>query len=115
MARLAVAYRLVTALADRNATLPRSPGRSEARSPRIARSRAHLRRQRPKFAVLEEQPLDPERYDRAGFHCGVPELDHYLHRLAIVDAKNPAAKAFYEHYGFTTCVDASTTLYLPLG
>ena len=33
----------------------------------------------------------------------------------IVDAKNSAAKAFYEHYGFTPCVDASMTLYLPLG
>jgi GNAT superfamily N-acetyltransferase len=160
--------------------------------------------------VLEEQPLDPERHDRAGFHCGVPELDDYLHRLAsqhrrkgvstvyvlvdseapdlilgfytlsaaqvdvaelvdadrkklpryplpcfrlrrlacradrrgeglgklligcavdrclqarkqvaafalIVDAKNDEAKAFYRHYGFTPCVDASTTLYLPLG
>jgi GNAT superfamily N-acetyltransferase len=160
--------------------------------------------------VLEEQPLDPERHDRAGFHCGVPELDDYLHRLAsqhrrkgvstvyvlvdseapdlilgfytlsaaqvdvaelvdadrkklprypvpcfrlgrlacradrrgqglgkvligcaverclqarkqvaafalIVDAKNDEAKAFYKHYGFTPCVDASTTLYLPLG
>jgi GNAT superfamily N-acetyltransferase len=160
--------------------------------------------------VLEEQPLDPERHDRAGFHCGVHELDDYLHRLAsqhrrkgvstvyvlvdseapdlilgfytlsaaqvdvaelvdadrkklprypvpcfrlgrlacradrrgqglgkvligcaverclqarkqvaafalIVDAKNDEAKAFYKHYGFTPCVDASTTLYLPLG
>jgi len=33
----------------------------------------------------------------------------------VVDAKNSAAKAFYEHYGFTPCVDASMTLYLPLG
>ena len=33
----------------------------------------------------------------------------------IVDAKSPEAKAFYEHYGFTPCVDASMTLYLPLG
>jgi GNAT superfamily N-acetyltransferase len=32
--------------------------------------------------VLEEQPLDPERHDRAGFGCGVPELDEYLHRFA---------------------------------
>ena len=34
---------------------------------------------------------------------------------SIVDARNPEAKAFYEHYGFTPCVDASMTLYLPLG
>ena len=33
----------------------------------------------------------------------------------IVDAKNSEAKAFYERYGFTACVDASMTLYLPLG
>ena len=160
--------------------------------------------------MLEEQPLDPERHDRAGFHCGVPELDEYLRRLAsqhrrkgvstvyvlvdtetpdlilgfytlsaaqvdaaeltdadrkklprypvpcfrmgrlacradrrgqglgklligcaverclqarkqvaafalIVEAMNAEAKAFYEHYGFTPCVDASMTLYLPLG
>lgn len=159
--------------------------------------------------MLEELPLDPERHDRAGFSCGVPELDEYLHRFAIqqrrkgvssayvlvdtgtpslilgyytlsaaqvdaaelrdadrkklprypvpcfrmgrlacradrqgrglgklligcaverclmarkhvaayaliVDAKSSAAQAFYEHYGFTPCVDASMTLYLPL-
>lgn len=34
------------------------------------------------FAVFEELPLDPERHDRAGFSCGVPALDDYLHRLA---------------------------------
>lgn len=33
----------------------------------------------------------------------------------IVDAKNDEAKAFYQHYGFTPCVDAPMTLYLPLG
>lgn len=33
----------------------------------------------------------------------------------IVDAKGDAAKAFYEHYGFTPCRDNPTTLYLPLG
>jgi hypothetical protein len=33
----------------------------------------------------------------------------------IVDAKSSEAKTFYEHYGFTPCVDASMTLYLPLG
>jgi GNAT superfamily N-acetyltransferase len=32
--------------------------------------------------VLEEQAFDPERHDRAGFTCGVPELDAYLQRLA---------------------------------
>lgn len=33
----------------------------------------------------------------------------------IVDAKDDAAKAFYEHYGFIACVDHPWTLYLPLG
>lgn len=160
--------------------------------------------------MLEEQPLDPERHDRAGFTCGVSELDEYIHRLAtqhrrkgvssvyvlvdtgtpslilgyytlsaaqvdvanlndadrkkvprypvpcfrmgrlacrvdrrrqglgkllvggaverclqarkqvaafalIVDAKNLAAKEFYQHYGFTPCADSPMTLYLPLG
>jgi len=170
----------------------------------------HWRRRRPKFAVFEDRPLDPDVHDRAGFSCGIPELDDYLYRFAIqhrrkgvstvhvlvdteaprlilgfytlsaaqvdtaelsvahrkklprypipcfrmgrlacradrrgqglgkllmgcavercvrarkqvaafaliVDAKNPAAKAFYEHYGFTPCGDAPMTLYLPLG
>jgi GNAT superfamily N-acetyltransferase len=33
----------------------------------------------------------------------------------LVDAKNEKAKAFYQHYGFTACVDSPMTLYLPLG
>jgi len=33
----------------------------------------------------------------------------------IVDAKSDAAKAFYEHFGFTACLDSPMTLYLPLG
>ena len=33
----------------------------------------------------------------------------------IVDAKNAAAKAFYENYGFTPCADTPMMLYLPLG
>ena len=33
--------------------------------------------------MLEERPLDPERHDRAGFSCGVPALDDYLHRFAV--------------------------------
>ena len=32
--------------------------------------------------MLEEQAFDPERHDRAGFSCGVPALDEYLHRFA---------------------------------
>jgi GNAT superfamily N-acetyltransferase len=33
----------------------------------------------------------------------------------VVDAKDDAAKAFYEHFGFKTLLDARLTLYLPLG
>jgi hypothetical protein len=33
----------------------------------------------------------------------------------VVDAKGDAAKAFYEHYGFSPCIDRPLTLYLPLG
>lgn len=33
----------------------------------------------------------------------------------LVDAKNDKAKAFYQHFGFTACVDSPMTLYLPLG
>jgi predicted GNAT family N-acyltransferase len=33
--------------------------------------------------VLEEQALDPALHDRAGFGCGVAELDDYLHRFAV--------------------------------
>ena len=32
--------------------------------------------------MLEEQPLDAVRHDRAGFTCGVPALDEYLQRFA---------------------------------
>jgi GNAT superfamily N-acetyltransferase len=33
----------------------------------------------------------------------------------IVDAKDEAAKRFYEHHGFAACVDAPLTLYFPFG
>lgn len=160
--------------------------------------------------MLEEQAFNAKLHDRAGFYCGVTELDDYLHRFAaqqsakgvssvyvlvddtapsvilgfytlsaaqvdvlqlsvsdrkklprypvpcfrmgrlacrtdshgqglgkllmgcavdrclqarkqvgalalLVDAKNEQAKAFYQHYGFTACLDSSMTLYLPLG
>lgn len=160
--------------------------------------------------MLEERALDPALHDRAGFDCGVPALNDYLHRLAeqhrrkgisttyvlvdssapdlilgyyalsaaevdaerlspadrkrlprypvpcfrmgrlacragdrgrglgklllacavdrclkareqvaayalIVDAKDEAAKRFYEHFGFTALADAGLTLYLPFG
>ncbi len=32
----------------------------------------------------------------------------------LVDAKNTAAKSFYEHYGFIPCVDSPMTLYMPI-
>jgi hypothetical protein len=33
--------------------------------------------------VLEEQPLYPDLHDRAGFSCGISELDDYRHRFAL--------------------------------
>lgn len=33
----------------------------------------------------------------------------------LVDAKDEKAKSFYERYGFISCLDTPTTLYLPLG
>ena len=32
--------------------------------------------------MLEEQVFDARLHDRAGFHCGVPALDDYLHKYA---------------------------------
>ena len=32
--------------------------------------------------MLEEQVFDVRLHDRAGFHCGVPALDDYLHKYA---------------------------------
>lgn len=32
--------------------------------------------------MLEEQVLNVSVHDRAGFHCGVPALDDYLHKYA---------------------------------
>ncbi len=33
--------------------------------------------------MLEEQPLNLDLHDRAGFSCGISELDDYLHRFAV--------------------------------
>ncbi len=33
----------------------------------------------------------------------------------LVDAKHEKAKAFYQNYGFISCTDAPSTLYLPIG
>jgi len=33
----------------------------------------------------------------------------------LVDAKGETAKQFYQHYGFSVCLDSPMTLYLPLG
>jgi hypothetical protein len=40
---------------------------------------------------------------------------HVAAYALVVDAKSDAAKAFYEHYGFTPCRDNPLTLYLSLG
>lgn len=41
--------------------------------------------------MLEEQPLDAARHDRAGFNCGVLALDDYLKLLALQHAKKGIA------------------------
>ena len=50
--------------------------------------------------------------------CAVDRCLQALKQVAafalIVDAKDVAAKEFYQHYGFTPCVDSAMTLYLPL-
>lgn len=49
---------------------------------------------RPTCAVLEDLALDPERHDRAGFSCGVTELDDYLHRFASQHLKRDISTVF---------------------
>lgn len=44
--------------------------------------------------MLEEHALDPERHDRAGFSCGVAELDEYLHRFASQHRKRGISTVF---------------------
>lgn len=45
----------------------------------------------------------------------VKARDEVASYALIVDAKDDAAKAFYEHYCFVPCVDRPHPLYLPLG
>jgi len=40
---------------------------------------------------LQIQALDKTRHDRAGFDCGVPELNRYLSQQAALDMKRKAA------------------------
>ena len=44
--------------------------------------------------MLEEQRLDPELHDRAGFHCGVPALDEYLRRFATQHRRKGVSNAY---------------------
>jgi GNAT superfamily N-acetyltransferase len=44
--------------------------------------------------VLEEQAFDPARHDRAGFSCGVAELDDYLQRLAAQQRRKGVSTVF---------------------
>jgi len=44
--------------------------------------------------VLEDLPLDPERHDRAGFSCGIAELDDYLHRFAAQQGKKGVSNVY---------------------
>lgn len=40
---------------------------------------------------------------------------HVAAYALVADAKSHAAQAFYQHYGFTSCLDNPMVLYLPLG
>ena len=44
--------------------------------------------------MLEEQAFDPGRHDRAGFACGVPELDEYLQRFATQHRRKGVSTVF---------------------
>ena len=44
--------------------------------------------------MFEEHALDPERHDRAGFSCGVAELDEYLKRFASQQRKRGISSVF---------------------
>lgn len=44
--------------------------------------------------VLEEHAFDPAIHDRAGFTCGVPELDDYLHRFATQHRRKGISTVF---------------------
>ena len=44
--------------------------------------------------MLEELAFDPERHDRAGFRCGVPELDEYLQRYATQHRRRGISTVF---------------------
>ncbi len=44
--------------------------------------------------MLEEQALDAERHDRAGFNCGVAALDEYLHLFASQHRKRGISTVF---------------------
>lgn len=44
--------------------------------------------------MLEDLPLDPERHDRAGFSCGVTQLEEYLHRFAAQQRKKGVSNVY---------------------
>ena len=44
--------------------------------------------------MLEEHAFDPAIHDRAGFTCGVPELDDYLHRFAAQHRRKGISTVF---------------------
>lgn len=44
--------------------------------------------------MWEEHAFDTERHDRAGFSCGVPALDDYLHRFAAQQRRRGVSTVF---------------------
>ena len=94
------------------------------------------------MSAAERLVIEPlgKQHGRSAFCCGIAELDRSCHgaglgqllvadaikrilsagdsvamHAVIVDAKNEAAKAFYERLGFTPFPSRPTRLFLPLG
>lgn len=74
-------------------------------------------------APFELALLDGQ-HDRAAFNSDSESLNRYIQtqasqdthcRVAVmVDAKDDAASAFYQHHGFIALPDSPLTLFLPL-
>ena len=44
--------------------------------------------------MFEEHELDPNTHNRAGFSCGVPELDEYLRRFAVQQRRKGVSNVY---------------------
>ncbi len=69
--------------------------------------------------IRDPRTIKGKRLGKLLMGLGVDRCLHAKEGIAayalIVDAKDEKAKSFYEHYGFTACIDRPMLLYLPLG